>query len=78
MQNSLSRDKARYWSSEPGRTLWIPTQQIVLTRTRIFRKDQSPEERLAALHLAVPLHPIRKKECLRYMGCDIWLKKEGP
>ena len=74
MQISLSKEKAQYWSSEPGRTLWIPNEQILSTRTGIFWKHQSPEERLAALHLATALHPIGKKECLCYMGCDIWPK----
>ena len=75
MQITLSRDKAPYWSLEPGRNLWIPTQQVLSTRTGIFWTEQSPADRLAALHLAEPLLPIGKEECLRYMGCDIRPKK---
>ena len=36
MHINLYRDKAHYWSLEPGRSLWIPTQQVLSTRTGIF------------------------------------------
>ena len=75
MQISLSRLKAQYWSSEPGRRLWIPTQQVLSNRTGIFWREQTPAERLAALYMAEALDPIGDKECLRYMGCDIRPKK---
>ena len=75
MQISLSRQKAQYWCSEPGCRLWIPTQQVLSTRTGIFWTEQSPAERLAALYMAEPLDLIDDKECLRYMGCDIRPKK---
>ena len=71
MNISLSADKARYWSSEPGRTLYIPTVQVLSGRTGVFWTEQTRDERLAALHLATPLPSIGDEEYLRYMGCDI-------